>query len=194
MSYVHTLFLSIACTTMTSKLNGQAQVQPELGTPNKFQGFTLGISLSDFLPKNIKVLKKCFQVPFSDIKTSGMAVYSLSDQLTESNDKIDFEFFFYHDTLSVIRVRYKNKQSSKDLIEALKARYGDDNRFEDDVYNDPALGSSKVIENLYWGKSPCCTLNLTSDDIGLVYLTFADKTVQVKLRAQELINNQKKIN
>ena len=185
--------LLVFLTTITFTVGGQSS--PERVTPNKFHGFSLGSPLSAFSPKNIKNSKSDFLILFSDIKTKTMKHYTLKDQLTEGGDKIDLDFFFYNDSLSVIRVGYKDKQANKELLNALRGKYGNDDRLEHDLYNDPSTGASRVIENSYWEKSACCILNITSTDaIGLVYITFAEKAAQTKLRDQEIINNQKRIN
>jgi len=172
-----------------STSNGQADV-----SPNKFHGFVLGTELADFSLKDQKASENSLRL-FSSIKTTTMSHYSLKNQLTEAGDKIDIDFFFYNDSLSIIRVSYKDKQSNKELLEALKSRYGDSNRREDNVYTDPSSRASGIIQNLYWEKWACCILSLTStDEVGLVYLTFAGKATQIKINNQETINKQKRIN
>jgi|SRR5579859_1801928 len=178
----------------TIAIRAKAQLSPALATPNKFHGFSLGFPLSDFSLNNLKNSKGDLLILFSDIQTKSMKCYTLKDQLTEGGDKIDIDFFFYNDSLSVIRAGYKDRQTSKGLMEALKGKYGNDDRLEHDIYND-TTGATQIIENLYWEKSDCCILNLTSTDgIGLVYITFAEKAVQITLKAQELMDKQKRIN
>jgi hypothetical protein len=124
-----------------------------------------------------------------------MLAYSLKNQLTEGGDKIDIDFYFYNDSLSVIRVAYKDPQSNKEILDAVKIKYGNEARLEDNLYNNPISGASTIIENLYWEKSTCCVLNFTSTDVnGMIYLTFAEKAAQIKLKNLELHNSQKRIN
>jgi len=164
-------------------------------TPNEFHGFKLGTPLSNFLQKNQKTPENNSLQLFSNIRTTNMSLYVLRNQLTEGGDKIDISFFFYNDSLSVIRVAYKDKQSSKELIEALRNKFGDNGRVDDNIYTSPSSGASAIMKNLYWEKWACCILNLTStDDVGSVYLTFAGKAAQVKIGNQELVNRQKRIN
>lgn len=163
--------------------------------PNKFHGFTLGTSLFDFSKKNLKVSKINSLRLFSDIKTTSMLLYTLTNQLTEGGDKIDIDFFFYNDSLSIIRVAYKDRQSNKQLLEALKSKYGTDDRRDDNIYTNPITGASEIMNNVYWEKWTCCVLSLTSTgEIGFVYLTFAEKAAQKKISNQELTNKQKRIN
>lgn len=178
---------------VTSVSKGQPEPSP--GTPDKFHGYVLGTPLSNFAQKNLKNSEPGHFPHFSSIKTTGMLLYTLKNQLTEGGDKIDIDFLFYKDSLSVIRVAYKERQLSQELLEALKSRYGDFNRHEDDIYTDPSSGASGMIRNLYWEKWNCCILNLTSTDgIGLVYITFAAKADQVKINDQDVLNKQKRIN
>lgn len=186
-----TLVFLVLCVASISR--GQSALSPI--TPNKFHGFTLGASLSDFLQKNQRVPEINSLSLLSSIRTNNMSLYVLRNRLTEGGDKIDIDFFFYNDSLSVIRVAYKDKQSSKELIEALKSKYGENNREDGTFYTDPSSGASSIMKNLYWEKWDCCILNLTStDEVGSVYLTFAGKAAQVKIGNQELINKQKRIN
>ena len=192
-SRVKLFTLTLLVIGVVSISRGQAELSHI--TPNKFHGFTLGTSLADFSQKNQKVSENNSLHLFSSIRTTNMSLYVLKNQLTEGGDKIDIDFFFYNDSLSVMRVAYKDKQSNKELIEALKSKYGDNNRVDDTIYTDISSGASAIMKNLYWEKWACCILNLTStDDVGRVYLTFAGKAAQVKIGNQELINKQKRIN
>lgn len=177
---------------LMSTSNGQSEIRPL--APNKFHGFVLGTSLPNFRQTDLKAENNSLRL-FSSIKTTNMLHYTLKNQLTEGGDKIDIDFFFYNDSLSVMRVAYKDKQSNKELLEALRSRYGDSDRLEDNIYTDPESGASAIMKNLYWQKWACCMLNLTStDEIGRVYITFAEKAAQVKIANQESINKQKRIN
>ncbi len=183
----------ILLATMALRLNGQPQ--SKIVVPNQFHGYVLGTPLCEFSMKVPKDSKTNSLILLSSITTKNMLAYTLKNQLTEGGDKIDIELFFYDDSLAVIRVAYLDPQAKKELVEAIKIKFGNDARLDDNLYNDPLSGSSRIIENLYWEKSPCCVLNLTSTDIiGLIYLTFAEKDVQVKMKNLELLNNQKRIN
>lgn len=188
-------YKSLFILLLTIALSSSGQSQTNLAVPNQFHGYWLGTPLSNFSMINQKDSKDKPLILYSDINTKNMVEYALKNQRTEGGDKIDIDLFFYNDSLSVIRVAYKDLQSKKEILDAVKIKYGDDARLDRNLYNDPLSGASRMSENLYWEKSPCCVLNLTAtDDLGLVYLTYAEKAVQIKLKKLELINNQKRIN
>jgi hypothetical protein len=180
---------------LTTVLLSNGQFQSNLAVPNQFHGYKLGAPVGNFSLMSQKDSKDKTLILYSEIKTKNMKAYTLKNQLTEAGDKIDIDLFFYNDSLSVIRIAYKEPQSKKEILDAVKIKYGDDARLDDNLYNDPLSGATRIFENLYWEKSSCCVLNLTAtDEIGLVYLTFAEKNIQAKLKKLELMNNQRRIN
>jgi hypothetical protein len=168
--------------------------QDTFSIPNEFHGYNLGTALNEFESKNSGLPKTEITIPFTEIITRGTTAYTLKGQLTEASDKIDITFFFFENRLSVIRVEYKSEQSRETFQRALKSKYGNLLRYDDKVYRDPASGALKTVQNIYWEKSDCCILCFTSFDTrGTVYLTFAEKSTQAKLKSRELKRIEKKI-
>ena len=170
------------------------QLESKITTPDSFQEFRLGSRLAKFIEKYPLVTKEKLSAFSSEIKTDSMDVYILKNQITKSRDKISITLCFYKEYLSVIQVEYKNRQSSKVLIGALKEKYGLESRYADNVLNNTRNGRSQIVENLYWENSQCYILAFTyNDDNGLAFLTYADEEVQNHLRSLELKESQKKI-
>jgi hypothetical protein len=160
--------------------------------PDKFQGYCLGTALSDLKSKGDLNTHYDYEPHFSIILTKTLVVYTLKQQETRAKDKIDVDFFFYHDSLAVIRVRYQEPQSRDELLGALRGKYGNEYAFDESVYNDHSTGTSRIIENFYWGAD--YFLNFTaSDESGIVCLTFAEKAIQAKLKGQESRISDRKI-
>jgi hypothetical protein len=183
------LFILLTSLVATS----MGQTKTALAIPNDFHGFVLGTPLLAFEAEHKDLGMHRFSIPYSDITTRNMAVYTLKGQLTEAGDKIDIDFFFYDSLLAVMRVVYKEPQSNDLFEKALTAKFGDGYRSDNKIY--PNLPPGTSIANLYWENSTCCILSFSSSDpvFGQVYLIFAEKAVQVKLKEQELKNTEKKI-
>jgi len=185
--YLVFFFLAINVSTLKS------QSKTIIAIPNKFQGFHLGSTIADFNLKSENDMSHGFVAHFTTIITKGTIVYTLTDQFTESKDKITIDLFFYHDTLSIIRIIYNKPQSRIELLADLRDKYGKEYAFDESVYNDRSDGTSQVIENFYWA-SECCILNFnTADEIGKVCLTFALKRTQLILSEQQAKINERKI-
>lgn len=182
--------LAFVMLLIVKNLKGQAS----FAIPDEFHGYRLGISQQEFKLKNPGLSKAEISIPFTEIITKGTIAYTLKGQLTEAHEKIDITFFFYESLLSVIRVEYKTEQSREVFLKALKSKYGNLQRVDNKVYRDPSSGILKTVQNTYWEKSDCCLLCFTSLDIrGSVFLTFAQKAAQSKLKKQELKRIEKKI-
>jgi hypothetical protein len=176
-------------------IGSYGQSDSQIATPDSFQEFRLGSSLKSFAEKYPFVTNVKLPALYSDVKTDSMCVYILKNQVTKSGDKISITLCFYEESLSVIQVVYKDWQSDKVILGALKEKYGMESRYEDNVLNNHHNGRSQIVENLYWEKFTCCILAFSyNTDEGLASLVFADEYVQKHLKSCELRESQKKIN
>ncbi|HTJ50926.1 MAG TPA: hypothetical protein VL443_15795 [Cyclobacteriaceae bacterium] len=174
-------------------IGSYGQSESQIAIPNSFHEFRLGSPLRVFLEKYPNVKKEKPSELSSTVKTDSMDIYSLRNQVTKSGDRIWITLCFYRESLSVMQVEYKDWQSGKVLLGALKEKYGIETRYEDNVltYN----GRSQIVENLYWEKFQCCMLAFSyNSDNGSAYLVFADEEVQKRLKLRELKESEKKIN
>jgi hypothetical protein len=136
---------------LTTPLLSNGQSPSHLATPDQFRGYRLGAPLCNFSMMSLISLKEPkdkSSIFYSDIKTKDMKAYVVKNQLTEGGDKIDIDLFFYNDSLSVIRIAYKDPQSKKEILDALKVKFGEDARLDDNLYNDPSSGATRIFENL----------------------------------------------
>lgn len=170
----------------------QTTTQKTTATPNSFLDFKLGAKLSDFLAKNTDATEGTFWVLHTDISAKGMKVYTVKRQ-TSAGDNVQIDCCFYNDILSIISVEYSGWQSGKDLLTALKGKYGAYTSYDSYEWKDFMNGQYRTTETVYW-KKPTCILNfLYTRQLGLAELVFADKAVQQKLEAEKQKNNAKKI-
>lgn len=169
------------------------QSESQIATPDSFHEFRLGSSLKVFSEKYPNVKKEKPSSFSSDVKIDSMDIYNLKNQVTKSGDRIRITLCFYKESLSVMQIEYKDWQSSKVLLGALKEKYGMESRYEDNVLTHS--GRSQIVENLYWEKFPCCMLAFSyNSDNGSAFLVFADGEVQKHLKLRELKESEKKIN
>ena len=164
----------------------------QTSTPNSFLDFKLGTKLTDFLTNNTDAKEGSFWVLHTDISAKGMTVYTVH-RTTSSGDKVQIDCCFYNDILSIISVEYSGWQSGKDLLDALKSKYGAYTSYDAYEWKDFMNGQYRTTETVYWKKTTCILNFLYTKELGIAELVFADKAVQQKLEAEKQNSNSKKI-
>ena len=160
--------------------------------PNSFLNIKLGTSLTNFKSSYPEISLDLFGYFQTNISISGMEVYSLN-KTTSSGDEVKIYCCFYDDLLSVIAVQYSDFQSGKDLLIALKGKYGQFTSYNSFKWKDFMNGETRTTETFYWKKSTCILNFLYTYDIGIAQLVFADKFVQQKIKISKKQSATKKL-